>query len=258
METKTGLEFGTCTSAAKNSALSCASAAGVDAADTDPGVDMPIGDRIRQLRKERKWSQGDLATEVGGDAGQISRYENGHIAPSADAIVRLAEALDVSCDYLLVDDAPRRPFRSAENLLGDHLAGIDELDDTDLTALRHILDALIANHRIKTHSPPAPADRQETISSTFKRTIVVVWSSLWAHRAVDEELCRRRRDRRSSSETALRPGHPNRHAVQSVKAEPNMPLAGRLDPITEPLAPKRGAGHIDHHRRTAVIGDQDR
>jgi transcriptional regulator with XRE-family HTH domain len=111
---------------------------------------MPIGERIKQLRSEHSWSQGDLAAKLGGaDAGQISRYENGHIAPSADAIVRLAEALDVSCDYLLVDDAPRRPFRSPDHVLGDRLTGLDELEDDDLAALLHVLDALVAKNRVK-------------------------------------------------------------------------------------------------------------
>ncbi len=110
---------------------------------------MPIGERIKQLRGEHRWSQGDLAAKIGGaDAGQISRYENSHIAPSADAIVRIAEALDVSCDYLLVDDAPRRPFRAPEHALGDRLGGLDELTPDDLAALLHILDALVAKNRV--------------------------------------------------------------------------------------------------------------
>jgi transcriptional regulator with XRE-family HTH domain len=114
-------------------------------------VAMPIGERIKTLRSEQRWSQGDLATKIGADPGQISRYENGHIAPSADAIVRLAEALDVSCDYLLVDDAPRRPFRSPiEDALGDNLAAIAELGDDDLHSVQNFVDALITRARLKT------------------------------------------------------------------------------------------------------------
>jgi hypothetical protein len=69
-------------------------------------------------------------------------------SPSADAIVRLAEALEVSCDYRLVEDARRRPFRSPEHVLGDRLAGLDELNHDDLTALLHIIDALITKNRV--------------------------------------------------------------------------------------------------------------
>jgi transcriptional regulator with XRE-family HTH domain len=118
------------------------------ALSNEEGAAMPIGERIKALRSEQRLSQGDLAGKIGADAGQISRYENGHIAPSADAIVRLAEALDVSCDYLLVEGAPRRPFRSAADLLGERLPGLDELGDDDLHALLHMLDALVAKNRV--------------------------------------------------------------------------------------------------------------
>jgi transcriptional regulator with XRE-family HTH domain len=109
---------------------------------------LPLRERLKQLRHEHGWSQADLAAKVSGDAGQISRYENGHMTPSADAVVRLADALDVSCDYLLVDDAPRRRFRSPDHVLGDRLAGLDELNNDDLTVLLHIIDALVTKNRV--------------------------------------------------------------------------------------------------------------
>lgn len=108
-----------------------------------------LSERIKQLRKERKWSQGELAAKINADAGQISRYENGHIAPSADAIVRLAEALDVSCDYLLIDSAPRRPLHTPENILGERVAGLAELTDEDLASLLNVIDGLVAKTRLK-------------------------------------------------------------------------------------------------------------
>jgi predicted transcriptional regulator len=73
---------------------------------------MPLADRIRQLRTEAGLSQAELAEKAGaGDARQISRYENGRITPSLDAITHIAEALNVSIDYLVIDDMPRRPLR---------------------------------------------------------------------------------------------------------------------------------------------------
>jgi len=64
--------------------------------------------------------------------------------------VRLAEALDVSCDYLLVDDALRRPFRSpVEDALGENLAAIAELDDDDVKSVQNFVDALATRARIK-------------------------------------------------------------------------------------------------------------
>ncbi len=74
--------------------------------DTTP---MALAERVKQLRTEHHWSQGDLAERIDADPAQISRYENGRITPSADAIIRLAETFGVSCDYLLVDGAPADP-----------------------------------------------------------------------------------------------------------------------------------------------------
>ena len=45
-------------------------------------------------------SQADLADAIGSDARKVSRYENGRITPSLDALARIAETLDVSMEYL--------------------------------------------------------------------------------------------------------------------------------------------------------------
>ncbi len=74
----------------------------------------PLADRIKQLRTEAGGlSQAELAERAGaGDARQISRYENGRITPSLDAIAHIAQALNVSIDYLVIDDhAPPPPPR---------------------------------------------------------------------------------------------------------------------------------------------------
>ncbi|MBA3431870.1 MAG: helix-turn-helix transcriptional regulator [Actinobacteria bacterium] len=113
------------------------------------GPVMSLQERVKQLRKEHGWSQGELAERVGGDPAQISRYENGRITPSADAVVKLAEVFDVSTDYLLVEDSPRRPFRGAEDALGERLGTIGELSAEDLTLLLGFLDALVTKNRLK-------------------------------------------------------------------------------------------------------------
>lgn len=117
--------------------------------DEHGGPLMALADRVKQLRNEHGWSQGELAEQVGADPAQISRYENGRITPSADALVRLAETFDVSCDYLLLEDVPRRPFRSPEDGLGDRLAGLNELGDRDRELVLSFIDALVTKTRLK-------------------------------------------------------------------------------------------------------------
>src|ERR1700685_331177 len=92
--------------------------------DQEDRAAMPLGERIRQLRKEAQLSQAELGEKIAVDPGRVSRYEAGRITPSAEALVRLAEVLNVSIDHLLVDDIPRRPLHSSEDVLGDRLANL--------------------------------------------------------------------------------------------------------------------------------------
>lgn len=110
---------------------------------------MPLGERIKLLRKEKGWSQDELVKQIGADARQISRYETGKITPSAEALVKFAEVFDVSIDYLLVEDAPRRPLRLDDAGLLERLQDIHTLSEEDRSSLLHILDALLAKHKMK-------------------------------------------------------------------------------------------------------------
>lgn len=95
-------------------------------------------------------SQAELAEQVGGDGRQISRYENGRITPNLDGLARIAEALNVSIDHLVFDDIARRPLHSPENILGDRLAALAELNDDDRSPLLKVIDGLVTKSRVRT------------------------------------------------------------------------------------------------------------
>tara|TARA_R110002072_G_scaffold301172_1_gene480405 strand:- start:2461 stop:2799 length:339 start_codon:yes stop_codon:yes gene_type:complete len=56
---------------------------------------------IANLRKEKGWSQSDLANESGVSREMISKYERGLAIPSVDAAKKIADAFSVSLDYLV-------------------------------------------------------------------------------------------------------------------------------------------------------------
>jgi transcriptional regulator with XRE-family HTH domain len=56
---------------------------------------MGIGLRIRQLRREKGMSQGDIEQRTGLLRCYISRVENGHTVPSLETLERFAAALDL-------------------------------------------------------------------------------------------------------------------------------------------------------------------
>jgi transcriptional regulator with XRE-family HTH domain len=60
-----------------------------------------IGERIRGRRIALKLSQKDLSSQVEVSPPAINQFEKGEKAPSTATLIKLAEALDVSSDYLL-------------------------------------------------------------------------------------------------------------------------------------------------------------
>lgn len=111
---------------------------------------MPLGDRLKQLRKERTWSQDDLAQAIGAaGAHQISRYESGKITPNTDTIIHIAQTFDVSIDYLLIENTPRRPLNTPNTGLDERLTAIAQLNDEDRGALTNVIDAFITRTRLR-------------------------------------------------------------------------------------------------------------
>ena len=60
-----------------------------------------IGERIAEARQRRGWTQSDLAARAGSSAATVSQWETGHRTPGAPALVALADALEVTADWLL-------------------------------------------------------------------------------------------------------------------------------------------------------------
>ena len=62
-----------------------------------------FGQRLRETRVRAGLSQSDLEEVSGIPKARLSRYENGHVAPSIQTLERLAKALNVSEASLLGD-----------------------------------------------------------------------------------------------------------------------------------------------------------
>lgn len=62
---------------------------------------MSIGDRLKDARKANGLTQEQLSELAGVARENIGRYETGKSQPTVDVLIRLADALNVSTDYLL-------------------------------------------------------------------------------------------------------------------------------------------------------------
>ena len=66
---------------------------------------MPISEQLRRIRERKGWTQNHLAVVSGVPQPSIWRLENGLILnPKTSLLRKLAEALEVSMEYLLTED----------------------------------------------------------------------------------------------------------------------------------------------------------
>ena len=61
---------------------------------------MLFGERLLSTRKKKKISQDELAKKIGAHAPIIGRYEREEVKPSIEIATKIADALEVSLDYL--------------------------------------------------------------------------------------------------------------------------------------------------------------
>ena len=75
---------------------------------------MSLGNKLAEARKKQNLTQEQLAERLGVTRQAVSRWESDAAYPETDKIVRMAQILEVSCDYLLQDgvDEKGKPVAS--------------------------------------------------------------------------------------------------------------------------------------------------
>jgi transcriptional regulator with XRE-family HTH domain len=102
---------------------------------------MFIGDRLREMREEKKLSQGDIEKRTGLLRAYISRVENGHTVPAIETLEKLARALEVPLYQLFYEGEepltlPNLPKRKSSD---DIVWGSTGKEARYLTKLRRLL-----------------------------------------------------------------------------------------------------------------------
>ena len=81
-------------------------------------------ERLRTAREHRELSQGELADRAGLQASAVSHFETAGRKPSFDNLKKLADALNVSTDYLLGRTAEMEGLAKTGDRLHRHYAGL--------------------------------------------------------------------------------------------------------------------------------------
>lgn len=107
---------------------------------------LSIGKRISELRKERGWSQDQLAKTVKASRDIIGKYEREENSPSIEMAIKIADAMDVSVDYLL----GKERFGKYDKEAIKRLEGIQNLDENTKSKLFDIIDTYLRDAKART------------------------------------------------------------------------------------------------------------
>ncbi len=109
-----------------------------------------FSERLRTLRKQKNLSQTELGKLADLHYTHIGRFERGISRPSGDTLKRLADALDISSDYLLegsTEDSATARFEDRELLR--QFQEVEHLSDEDKTVIEKLLDAFLTKKHLQ-------------------------------------------------------------------------------------------------------------
>ena len=107
-----------------------------------------FGIRIKELRKNKKWTQTELANKIDVRFPQLNKYECGLHTPPMDKLVKLSEVFDTTIDYLLTGN--RTEERPLHNLrLLERLQELEEFAGEDQETVIKLIDAMIVKNKVE-------------------------------------------------------------------------------------------------------------
>ncbi len=110
---------------------------------------MPLGEKLRKLRKVRNWSQDILGQKLGIHGRHIGKYETGKVMPGAETLMKIAKLFDVAVDYLLFDDSEAGSAKIMDKSLLREFEVVDQMAEEDKNVIKSLIDAYIKKHQLE-------------------------------------------------------------------------------------------------------------
>lgn len=76
---------------------------------------MTLAEKITLLRKQKGWSQEELAEKMDISRQSVSKWESGQSVPDLDKIIKISNIFAVSTDYLLKEDGEEESFAERDD-----------------------------------------------------------------------------------------------------------------------------------------------
>lgn len=110
-----------------------------------------FGKNLTLIRKQRQLTQLELATLLDVQPRMVGRWEQGVAKPQFDYIIRLAQILEVSLDYLLLgEEGQSRPEFDIQNKrLKELCKHVDQLKSDDQDVICRFLDMAVKQDQLE-------------------------------------------------------------------------------------------------------------
>lgn len=130
---------------------------------------MRLGAKIKQLRKERGFSQTILEQKSGVNSKLLSKYENDRIIPTADTLKKIAEGLEISADYLLFENVPKNGLSPLKDLeLFELFKEVEDMSQENKNMIKNLIGAVIIKNKVQDVLKPVNEDPWE---NRMKKTL---------------------------------------------------------------------------------------
>ena len=109
-----------------------------------------LSERIIELRKQKAYSQQELADKVKISRAQMNRYENQAVQPPADVLKKLADVLGTSLDYLVsgaTGEKAKATLKDAKVL--EQYKELDSLPEVEKNIILKVVDALVRDYKTR-------------------------------------------------------------------------------------------------------------
>ncbi len=108
------------------------------------------GKQIQVLRKEKSYSQAQLAEKISISLTQLQRYENKDVQPPADILKKIADIFNTSIDFLVYGDSELKAQQAIkDNELLAQFKAVEEMDSKDKSTIKDIIDAFIKRSKLR-------------------------------------------------------------------------------------------------------------
>jgi transcriptional regulator with XRE-family HTH domain len=107
-------------------------------------IDKTIGARLAQLRKERGYTQVELAHKLDVIQSVVSSYERGRLRIHPTMIVKLTKVLQITADELLGISSKPKKEAAIPRRFSRRLKAVEHLPKRDQDALLRTIDAFLA------------------------------------------------------------------------------------------------------------------